>query len=75
MVARKFKQVSKLSTTSLGGACMDDIFRRKVWSLSSGKVLDECETDAIPDDKLNRDMGKVDDIRVELFERHGRCRS
>ena len=58
---------------------MDDIFRRKVWSLSTGKVLDDCETDAISDDKLRRDIGKVDDIRVELtlknalklFERKG----
>ena len=45
MVARTFKQVSKLRTTSPGGPCMDDIFRRKVWSLSIGKVLDDCETD------------------------------
>ena len=65
MVARTFKQVSKLGTTSPGGPCMDDIFRRKVWSLSTGKVLDDCETDAISDDKLNRDIGKIDDIRVE----------
>ena len=58
---------------------MDDIFRRKVWSLSAGKVFDDCETDNTPDDKLNRDIGKVDDIRVELtlkdaikhFERKG----
>ena len=41
-----------------------DIFRRKVWSLSTGKVLDDCETDNTPDDKLNRDIGKVDDTRV-----------
>ena len=58
---------------------MDDIFSRMVWSLSTGKVLDDCETDAISDDKLNRDIGKADDIRVELtfknalklFERKG----
>ena len=30
------------------------------------KVLDNCETDAVTDDKLNRDLGKVDDIRVEF---------
>ena len=79
MVARTFKQVAKLRTTFPGGQCMDDIFRRKVWSLSTGKVLDDCKTDAISDNKLNRDRGKVDDIRVELtlknalklFERKG----
>ena len=50
-----------------------------MWSLSTGKVLDNCETDDISDDKFNRDIGKVDDIRVELtvknalklFERKG----
>ena len=58
---------------------MDDIFRRRVWSLSTGKVLDDCETNAISDDKLNRDISKADDIRVaitlenalKLFERKG----
>ena len=58
---------------------MDDIFRRKLWSLSTCKVLDDCETDAISDDKSNRDIGKVDDIRADLtlknalklFERKG----
>ena len=57
MIARTFKQVSKLRTTSPGGPCMDDIFRRKVGSFSTGKVLDDCETDATSDDKLNRDSG------------------
>ena len=66
MVARTFKQASKLRTTLLGGPCMDDIFRGKMWSLSTGKVLDDCETDAVSDDKLNREMDNVDDIRVEL---------
>ena len=58
---------------------MVNIFGRKVRSLSTGKVLDDCEMHAISDDKLNRDIGKLDDIRVELtlknalklFERKG----
>ena len=58
---------------------MDDIFRRKIWSLSTGKVIDDCEIDTIADNKLNREIGQVDDIRVELtfknamkfFERKG----
>ena len=58
---------------------MDDIFRRKVWSLSTGKVFDDSKTDNVSDDKLRRDIGKADDIRVELtlknalklFERKG----
>ena len=37
---------------------MEAIFRRKAWSLSTGEVLDDCETDAVADDKLKRNMGK-----------------
>ena len=46
---------------------MDDIFARKVWSLSTGRLIDECEVDNVTDAVLNRDMGQVDDIRVELI--------
>ena len=50
-----------------------------MWSRSTCKDFDDCETDATSDDKLNRDIGKLDDIRVEftlknalkLFERKG----
>ena len=42
MVARTFKQVSKRRTTSAGGPCIDDVFHRKIWSLSTGKLIDEC---------------------------------
>jgi hypothetical protein len=45
MVARTFKQVSRLRTTSAGGPCIDDVFHRKIWSLSIGKLIDECEID------------------------------
>ena len=79
MVARTFKHVSRLRTTSPGGPCIDDVFHRKVWSLSTGKLVDECEIDSTVDSDLNREMDQVDDIRVELilknatnlFERKG----
>ena len=66
MVARTFKQVSKLRTTSPVVRAWTTYFGANSWSLSTGNVLDYCETDNTPDDKLNRDIGKVDDIRVEL---------
>ena len=55
------------------------MFHRKIWSLSTGKLIDECEIDSTADSKLNREMDEVDDIRVErifknaikLFERKG----
>ena len=38
----------------------------KVWIFSTSKVLDDCETDSVIDAKFNRDIGQIDDIRVEL---------
>ena len=79
MLARTFKRVSSLRTTSVGRPCIDDVFQRKIWSLSTGKLIDECEIDATADSKQNRDMGHGDNIREELilknatklFERRG----
>ena len=45
---------------------MDDMFKRRLCSLSTGRVIDDCEIDTTADNKLHRDMGQVDDIRVEL---------
>ena len=45
---------------------MDDIARRKTWSLSTGRVIDDCEVDMVSDKDLHRDLKEVDDIRVEL---------
>ena len=69
--------MSSLRPTS--GPCTDDVFHAKIWSLFTGNVVDSCEIDVTADSKLNRDMGKVDDTRVELtfknalklFERKG----
>ena len=66
-MARTFKRVPNLRSTSAGGPSIDNVFHRKIWSLSSGKLIDECEIDFTADSKLNRDMGHVDDIRVELI--------
>ena len=65
MVSRTFKRVSRLRTTSPGGPCIDDVSHRKIWSLSTGKLIDECDIDTTADSKLNREMDQVDDIRVE----------
>ena len=56
-----------------------DIQHRKVWSLTTGKLLHECNIDDVPDDELNRKLPERDNIRVEvtprnalaLFERRG----
>ena len=49
---------------------MDDAVRRRVWSLSTGKMLDDCQTDLVSDEELHRELAEVDDIRVELTLRN-----
>ena len=45
---------------------MEDIARRKVWSLSTGRAIDDFEVDVTSDKELQRYLKEVDDIRVEL---------
>ena len=79
IVARTFKQAKRLVTTSRGGPCISDIESRKTWSLSTGKLIDECKVEDISESKLHRELPVPDDIRVELvlkqaeklFERRG----
>ena len=58
---------------------MVDIQHRRVWSLTTGKLLDDCCIDDVPDAELHRELPQPDDVRVEvtlrsaieLFERKG----
>ena len=58
---------------------MMDIQHRQIWSLSTGKLLDECNVGDVPDEYLHRKLQQADNIRVnitmrnalELFERKG----
>jgi len=45
---------------------MCDIHSRRVWSLTTGTMIDEVEVDEVPDSVLHRKMGRVDNVRVEL---------
>ena len=45
---------------------MADIQSRRAWSLSSGKLIDECDVEDVDDKVFHRPLMKVDDIRVEL---------
>ena len=57
----------------------EDHASEKIWSLSTGKLIDECEIDFTADSTPHREMDHVDGIRVELilknatqlFERKG----
>ena len=53
-------------TTTRNGPNIDDIQTRKIWSLTTGKLIDECEVDRTPDHLLKRELEAPDDIRVEL---------
>ena len=77
--ARTFVQARRLVTTTRGGPPMEDVHRRSRWSMSKGKVIDDCVVDDTSDETLNRWLDRPDDIRVELtmkgalsmFHRHG----
>ena len=40
--------------------------RRTIWNLRTGKVIDECIVDDIPDEILHRELKQEEDVRVEL---------
>jgi hypothetical protein len=65
-VTKTFKNVKKLYTTTRRGPPMQDIHIRRIWSLSKGKLIDECEVEQTPDRTLHRELAEADDIRVEL---------
>ena len=64
--ARTFTQMSRLMTTSKGGPRTEDVHRRVIRSLESGKVIDDCIIDDTPDHILNRHLKIPGDYRVEL---------
>ena len=53
---------------------MADIQSRTVWSLASGKLIDECDVGDVPDKMLHRPFPHADGIRVELvLKKHWPC--
>ena len=66
VIARTFRSATRLPVTSKGGPCISDIYSKKVWSLSSGKLLDDSILEDTPDSKLKRELAGSDDIGVEM---------
>ncbi len=64
--ARTFLGVKRLITTTRGGPPLCDVHRRTIWSLTTGRVIDDCFVDDVPDTVLHREMATEDDIRIEL---------
>ena len=69
--AKTFPGATRLRTTSKGGPRLEDVHRRVIRSLSTGKVIDDCVVEDTPDDVLNRYLRHPDDLRVELTMRGG----
>ena len=51
---------------SRGGPSLVDVQHRKIWSLSTGKGIHECDVDDVSDEELNRKLPAKDNIRVEI---------
>ena len=67
--AKTFLGVNRLWTTTKNGPPIEDVFMRRIWSLTRGKLIHECEIDNTSDEELRRPLKEPDDIRVELVMR------
>ena len=66
MFARTFVQAERLVATTRGGPPIGDTHRWTLCILSKGKVIDDCFTDDVPDEVLDRYLDGLGDIRIEL---------
>ena len=66
-VAKTFVGSTRMWTTTKHGPAIEDVYMRRIWSLSRGKLIDECEIGQTPDEVLRRPLPEPDDIRVELI--------
>ena len=79
IMSSTFVGADRLMTTSKGGPSFVDVHHRKIWSLSTGKLIHECDIDDVADEELHRRLPEKDNIMVEvtlrnaltLFERKG----
>ena len=77
--ARTFKQPTHLKTTTAGCPSSCVIQSRRIRSLPTGQIIDECDIDSVSEEVLHRRLPVADDIRVQptmkaalkLFEREG----
>ena len=64
--AKTFLDASRLLTTTNSGPPIGDIWKRTIWCLRTGKVIDQCIVDDMTDEELNRKLPVPTDIRVEV---------
>ena len=66
MWARSFIGMGKLLTTTRSGPQESDVRRRIIRNADTGKLIDDCMPDDVPDEKLYRKLNEKMNIRVEL---------
>ena len=66
IMAKTFMGATHMVTTSRGGPAAQDVHRRVIRSLRTGRIIDDCIPDDTPDAVMNRAMRETDDIRIEL---------
>ena len=69
MWARTFIGMGKLLTSTRSGPCEADVLRRIIRDVDTGKVIDDCQPDIVPDATLFRSLPEKRNIRVELIMR------
>ena len=66
IVARTFRGVERLFTTTRSGPSIGTVKRRVIRNCATGKIIDDCFPDDVPDRLLNRRVPAAIDIRIEL---------
>ena len=66
IMSRVFMNADRMVTTTKSGPPMSDIKTRRIWSLTTGRMIDEAEVEDVADKILHRPLSKPDNIRVEL---------
>ena len=66
MWARSFIGMSKLLTTTRSGPQEAEVHRRIIRNADTGKLIDDCIPEDVPDDKLYRKLNEKMNIRVQL---------
>ena len=64
--AKTFLQADRLTVSGKGGPPAGDVARRVVRNLNTGKIVDDCVPDEVPDAMLTRQLPQPEDIRIEL---------
>ena len=71
IVVRSFENMKRLLVSTKSGPPLCEIKSRRVWSLSTGKLIDECEDiEEVPDKWLNRELPYPDNVKIELTLRN-----